>query len=182
MAEQAGWDSRKLVFIDESCAKTNMTRLSGRALQGARVLDRAPHGHWCTTTLLGALRLDGTSACMSIEGATDRDVFHAYVRHVLVPSLRPGDMVVLDNLAAHGDARALQLIESAGATLLFLPPYSPDFNPIEKMWSKIKAALRGAKARTTEALQLAIREALAAVTAQDAMGWFKSCGYTASQS
>ena len=119
---------------------------------------------------------------MSVEGATDREVFQVYVRHVLVPSLRPGDIVVLDNLAAHGDARARQLIEAAGATLLFLPPYSPDFNPIEKMWSKIKAILRGAKARTAETLHAAIGEALAAITAQDAAGWFKSCGYTASQS
>ena len=181
-AEQTGWDPHKLVFVDESGAKTNMTRLRGRAREGARVLDCAPHGHWCTTTLLGALRLDGTSACMSVEGATDREVFHAYVRHVLVPSLRPGDIVVLDNLAAHADSRARQLIEAVGARLLFLPPYSPDFNPIEKMWSKIKAALRSAKARTTKALQVAIREALASITAQDANGWFQSCGYTASHS
>jgi len=159
-----------------------MTRLRGRARQGQRVRDCAPHGHWCTTTLLGALRLDGTSACMSVDGATDRAVFQAYVRHVLVPSLRPGDIVVLDNLAAHGDARARQWIEAVGAKLLFLPPYSPDLNPIEKMWSKIKAALRAAKARTSETLQVAIREALATITAHDAMGWFQSCGYTASHS
>jgi len=119
---------------------------------------------------------------MSVDGATDRAVFQAYVRHVLVPSLRPGDIVVLDNLAAHGDARARQWIEAAGAKLLFLPPYSPDLNPIEKMWSKIKAALRAAKARTSETLQVAIREALDTIIAQDAMGWFKSCGYTASHS
>jgi len=181
-AEQGGWDLHALVFVDESCAKTNMTRLRGRARQGQRVRDCAPHGHWGTTTLLGALRLDGTSACMSIEGSTDHDVFQAYVRHVLVPSLRPGDIVVLDNLAAHGDARARGLIEAAGARLLFLPPYSPDFNPIEKMWSKIKAILRAAKARTSVALQTAIGEALAAISAQDALGWFESCGYTASQS
>jgi transposase len=179
--EQTGWDAGKLVFLDESCAKTNMTRLRGRARQGERVHDCAPHGHWGTTTLLGALRLDGTSACMSVEGATDRDVFDAYVRRVLVPSLRPGDTVVLDNLSAHDDARARQWIEAAGAQLLFLPPYSPDLNPIEKMWSKIKAALRAAKARTSETLQVAIRDALATVTAQDAVGWFQSCGYTASQ-
>ena len=182
LIEQVGWDPSRLVFIDESGAKTNMTRLRGRARKGSRVLDCAPHGHWCTTTLLGALRLDGTYACMSVEGATDREVFHAYVRYVLVPSLRPGDIVVLDNLAAHGDPRARQLIEAAGAELLFLPPYSPDFNPIEKMWSKIKAALRAAKARTSEALQLAIGQALASVTASDAIGWFNSCGYTASHS
>jgi len=182
LAEQPLWDSRQLVFIDESCAKTNMTRLYGRALEGQRVHDCAPHGHWCTTTLLGALRLDGTYACMSIEGATDRDVFHEYVRSVLVPSLRPGDLVVLDNLAAHGDERARRLIEKAGARMMFLPPYSPDLNPIEKMWSKIKTALRSIKARTSEALQVAIGEALASITEQDAIGWFGSCGYTASQS
>ncbi len=159
-----------------------MTRLRGRARRGERVHDCAPHGHWETTTLLGALRLDATCACMSVEGPTDRAVFRAYVRHVLVPSLRRGDIVVLDNLAAHGDARARQWIEAAGATLLFLPPYSPDLNPIEKMWSKIKAALRGAKARTAQTLQAAIREALASITDQDAIGWFKSCGYTASLS
>ena len=118
---------------------------------------------------------------MSVEGATDREVFHVYVRHVLVPSLRPGDTVVLDNLAAHTDVRARQLIETAGARLLFLPPYSPDLNPIEKMWSKVKAALRAVKARTSETLQVAIGEALASITAHDAMGWFESCGYTASQ-
>jgi transposase len=182
VAERTGWNPHRLVFLDESCAKTNMTRLRGRARQGQRVLDCAPHGHWCTTTLLGALRLDGTSVCMSVEGATDREVFRVYVRHVLVPSLRPADIVVLDNLAAHADAEARQLIEAAGARLLFLPPYSPDLNPIEKMWSKIKALLRAAKARTAEALQVAIAQALAAITAQDAMGWFESCGYTAPHS
>ena len=119
---------------------------------------------------------------MSIEGATDRDVFHEYVRCVLVPNLRPGDRVVLDNLAAHGDARARRLIEQAGARLVFLPPYSPDLNPIEKMWSKIKTSLRASKARTSEALQTAIGQALAGITARDAIGWFNSCGYTASQS
>jgi transposase len=159
-----------------------MTRLRGRARQGQRVCDCAPHGHWGTTTLLGALRFDGTSACMSVEGPTDHEVFQAYVRQVLVPSLRPGDIVVLDNLAAHGEARTRGLIEAAGARLLFLPPYSPDFNPIEKMWSKIKALLRAAKARTAQALQSAIGEALSAISAQDAMGWFESCGYTASHS
>lgn len=182
LAEQPLWDPHQLVFIDESCAKTNMTRLRGRALGGRRLHDCAPHGHWCTATLLGALRLDGTHACMSIEGATDRDVFHEYVRCVLVPSLRSGDLVVLDSLAAHGDERARRLIEKAGARLIFLPPYSPDLNPIEKMWSKVKAALRGSKARTREALQTAIGQALASVTEQDAIGWFKSCGYNASQS
>ena len=159
-----------------------MTRLRGRARQGRRVLDHAPHGHWGTTTLLGALRIDGTNACMSIEGATDRDVFEAYVRRVLLAKLHPGDIVVLDNLAAHEDGRVRQLIAGARARLVFLPPYSPDLNPIEKMWSKIKTSLRAAKARTSATLQTAISEALATVTAQDAKGWFTSCGYTASHS
>lgn len=158
-----------------------MTRLRGRALGGARLLDRAPHGHWCTTTMISSIRLDGTYACLAVDGATDREVFREYIRWVLVPSLRPGDVVVLDNLAAHHDNEPQQLIESAQARLQFLPPYSPDRNPIEKMWSKIKAFLRGAKARTKEQLYEVIGAALKTVTPQDAAGWFLSCGYTASQ-
>lgn len=118
---------------------------------------------------------------MAVDGATDTDVFVHYVRHVLVPSLHPGDIVVLDNLGAHKDSEALALIDAAGAELRFLPPYSPDLNPIEKMWSKVKAFLRGAKARTQEELYKAIGAALEMVTAQDAEGWFQSCGYTATQ-
>jgi transposase len=131
--------------------------------------------------MIGSLRLDGTSACMAVDGATDTDVFVYYVRHVLVPSLHAGDIVVLDNLGAHKDSEALALIEAAGAELRFLPPYSPDLNPIEKMWSKVKAFLRRAKARTQEELYKAIGAALEMVTAQDAEGWFQSCGYTARQ-
>jgi transposase len=116
-----------------------------------------------------------------MDGPTDRDVFREYVRSVLVPSLRPGDIVILDNLAAHGDRETRNLIEAAQAQLQFLPPYSPDLNPIEKMWSKIKTFLRGAKARTQEELYEAIGAALKTVTAQDASGWYSSCGYTASQ-
>jgi transposase len=118
---------------------------------------------------------------MAVDGATDKDVFVQYVRHVLVPSLRPGDIVVLDNLGAHKDNGASVLIEAAGAELRFLPPYSPDLNPIEKMWSKVKAFLRRVKARTQEELYAAIGSALQAVTSQDAEGWFRSCGYTATQ-
>jgi len=158
-----------------------MTRLRGRALQGRRVLDTAPHGHWHTTTMIGSIRLDGTSACMAVEGATDTEVFREYVRRVLVPALRPGDIVVLDNLAAHKDPHAEALIEAAQAELRFLPPYSPDLNPIEKMWSKVKAFLRDAKARTQEELYAAIGAALQTITPQDAQGWFRSCGYAAAQ-
>jgi len=178
---QEAMDVSRLVFLDETGAKTNMTRLYGRALHGERVIDHAPHGHWCTTTIIGAMRLDGTIACMSVDGATDKIIFREYMRHILIPTLRPGDIIILDNLSAHKDDETKQLIEQAGATLHFLPPYSPDLNPIEKMWSKIKTYLRNTGARTEQTLQEAISLALATVTAQDAQGWFSSCGYTASQ-
>jgi len=175
-------DLSRFVFIDESGAKTNMTRLRGRAKQGQRVIDDAPCGHWCTTTMISSVRLDGSTACMAIDGATTGEVFRAYVQHVLLPTLREGDIVVLDNLSAHKDTEALDLIRSAGAEVRFLPPYSPDFNPIEKMWSKVKECLRAAKARTQEALFKAIADALKTVTPEDAKGWFTSCGYTTSHS
>jgi len=176
-ATQNDLDLSRLVFLDESGAKTNMTRLRGRAKGRERVVDDTPHGHWCTTTMLSSVRLDGSTACMAIDGATSAEVFREYVRRVLVPALRPGDVVVLDNLSAHKDREAIQLIESIGAEVRFLPPYSPDLNPIEKMWSKIKEFLRAAKARTFDALLDAIANALKTITAQDAQGWFESCGY-----
>ena len=183
-AQRDGWrnktaavDLRRLVFLDESGAKTNMTRLYGRCFDGQRVADARPHGHWCTTTMLSSIRLDGTTAVMVIEAATDAMVFQAYVWQVLIPSLRPGDIVVMDNLSPHKSAGIAEAIEAAGAEVWFLPAYSPDFNPIEKMWSKIKAFLRAAKARTYEALLEAIAAALKTITASDAIGWFESCGY-----
>jgi transposase len=183
-AQRQAWRERtahmnphRLVFLDESGAKTNMTRLYGRSLGGDRVVDAKPQGHWCTTTMLSSLRLDGSTAAMVIEGATDRDVFEAYVLHVLVPSLREGDIVVLDNLAPHKTPRIVEAIEAAEAEVWFLPPYSPDLNPIEKMWSKVKESLRAAQARTEEALLKAIGAALEAVRLSDAQGWFASCGY-----
>jgi transposase len=175
-------DPQKLVFIDESGAKTNMTRLRGRARHGARLFAFAPHGHWCTTTMISAIRLSGETAAMEVEGASDGLVFREYVRSVLVPWLHPGDVVVMDNLRTHYDAEALRLIEACGASVKFLPPYSPDFNPIEKMWSKIKTRLRSLAARTQEDLSAAISRAFASVTAQDAAGWFSSCYITVSQS
>ena len=128
--------------------------------------------------MISSIRRDGSTAAMTVEGATTSEVFRAYVEHILVPTLRPGDIVVLDNLSPHKDKEALALIKQAGAEVRFLPPYSPDFNPIEKMWSKVKALLRSAKARTDEALLSAIGSALSRVTAQDAKGWFASCGYS----
>jgi transposase len=175
-------DARRLVFIDESGAQTNMTRHRGRGRRGQRVRDHAPHGHGQTTTMIGSIRLEGTVGCMAIEGSADREVFRAYVKHILGPRLRQGDGVVVDNLSVHKDAASREMIEALGAHLMFLPPYRPDFNPIEKMWSKVKNDLRSAKARTHPRLIAAIGEALSTITASDAEGYFFSCGYTTSQS
>jgi len=171
-------DAKNLVFLHESAAKTNMTRLRGRALRGQRVHDHAPAGHWCATTMIGSVRLDGSTTCMTIEDATDTDVFRAFVQRVLIPALQPDDVVVLDNLSPHKNPETVRLLEEAGARVRFLPPYSPDLNPIEKMWSKVKTALRSAKARTPSALNRAIAAALASVIPDDAAGWFTSCGYS----
>jgi transposase len=170
-------DLDSLVFVDESGAKTNMTRLYGRAMAGQRAIDDTACGHWCTTTMISSVRLDGETACMVVDGATNKEVFVAYVQHILLPTLKAGDVVVLDNLSAHKNRAIRDLIESVGAELWYLPPYSPDLNPIEKMWSKIKAILRTLKAKTEESLINAIAKALQAVTADDARGWFESCGY-----
>ena len=167
-----------MIFLDESGAKTNLTRLCGRALKGQRVHASTPHGHWQTTTMISSIRLDGTTACMALEGTTDTESFRAYVRQVLLPTLRSGDLVIMDNLSPHKSDPTLALITNAGAQVLFLPAYSPDLNPIEKMWSKIKNLLRTAEARTPADLITAIGQALAKVTAQDALGWVVSCGYS----
>lgn len=128
--------------------------------------------------MIASVRLDGTSACMAIEGATNAEVFQAYVREVLIPSLRVGDIVIMDNLGAHKNDQTLALITRAGAEVRFLPAYSPDLNPIEMMWSKVKSLLRKTQARTDQDLLVAIAAALSAVTAQDALGWFAACGYS----
>ena len=128
--------------------------------------------------MIASIRLDGSTAAMAIEGATDTEVFRAYVRRVLCPTLRAGDVVIMDNLAPHKNALTLSLIERAGASVLFLPAYSPDLNPIEKMWSKIKQSVRSAEARTREELVDAFASALQILTPQDARGWFASCGYS----
>ena len=154
-----------------------MTRLRGRALRGERVHASAPCGRWRTTTMISSVRLDGTTACMTIEHPTDTEVFRTYVAEVLCPTLRQGDIVIMDNLAPHKSGPTLQMIEARGAKPMFLPAYSPDLNPIEKMWSKVKNALRSAEARTPEDLQSAIGAALAKVTANDARNWYASCGY-----
>ena len=170
-------DPDALVFLDESGASTQMTRNYGRALRGERVREGTPNSHWRTVTMLAALTRRGLRSPMTIESATDGDVFLAYLEQVLCPQLLPGQVVIMDNLAAHKVEGVKALIEGAGARLLYLPPYSPDFNPIEQAWSKIKQLLRAAKARSLEALELAIAEALAAVTAENAVAWFEHCGY-----
>jgi transposase len=156
-----------------------MTRTRGRAPRGVRVVEAVPHGHWKTTTMISAIRLAGPFAAAVVGGATDADVFRAYVEHVLAPELVPGDVVILDNLQPHKAAGVRETIEATGARLLYLPPYSPDFNPIENMWSKVKAHLRAVAARTYEALQEAVTSALSAVTPDDCRGFFRHCGYLA---
>lgn len=167
--------------MDESGAKTNLTRLYGRAEGGQRVVDAAPWGHWTTTTLIGALRREGSTASLVLEGATDTESFQAYVDQVLVPSLRPGDIVVMDNLGAHHAPGVAAAIQAAQAEVWYLPPYSPDMNPIEKMWSKVKHLLRSAKARSSDELFKAIAKALQSITPQDAIGFFNSCDYCYAQ-
>lgn len=139
---QGKLDPSNLVFIDESGAKTNMTRLRGRAPRGRRLNAQAPSGRWESTTMISSVRLDGSTACMTIGGATNSEIFRAYVAEILLPTLREGDLVVMDNLSAHKNAETIALIESVGAKAVFLPPYSPDLNPIEMMWSKVKSILR----------------------------------------
>ena len=166
-----------LVFLDESGVTTAFVRRYARAPGGARAIGYVPAGHWTQLTLLSALSLRGLGATMTVNAPTDTDVFVAYVQQVLVPTLRPGQVVVLDNLGAHKAPAARALIEAAGCRLLFLPPYSPDFNPIEQAWSKLKTLLRTAAARTRDALDAALQTLLDQITAADAGGWFRHCGY-----
>jgi len=158
-----------------------MVRLYGRAGKGKRCHDKAPCGRWEAVTVLSSIRLDGESESVMFEGAVDRAMFEAYIEQILGPSLRSGDIVVMDNLSAHKSQVAKEFVESRSAGYLFLPAYSPDFNPIEKMWSKVKQILRSLQARTQEELFDAVAKALSMVTADDAQGWFTSCGYVKSQ-
>jgi transposase len=163
--------------LDESGAKTNMTRRYGRALQGKRLFDAVPGGQWNSTTMISAIRLEGVATAMVTEGATNTLVFHGFVEQFLAPELRPGDIVVMDNLSSHKASCVIEAIEAAGAEVWFLPPYSPDFNPIELMWSKVKGRLRSLAARTKRTLVTAIGKALQTITPQDIAGWFKHDGY-----
>ena len=155
-----------------------MTRQYGRAPAGQRLLDAVPAGHWNTTTMISAIRLEGVATAMVTEGATNTLVFHGFVESFLAPVLRPGDIVVMDNLSSHKRVRTRELIEAAGAMAVFLPPYSPDLNPIEMVFSKIKQLLRTLACRTREALWDAMQSVLDQVTQSDASNCFTHCGYT----
>jgi transposase len=172
------FDARRLVFVDESGFNTSMARLRARAPKGKRAYGKVPRNRGKNTTLIAAITLEGAmSQPMTIEGATDSEAFEAYVEHFLAPSLCEGQVVVLDGLGAHRPQRIRELIEARGADLVFLPSYSPDFNPIEEAFSKIKALVRKEGARVREMLVEAIGRALASVTPEDAEGWFAHAGY-----
>jgi transposase len=168
---------RRLKFLDEAGSNLAMTRLYGRAARGTRVFDSVPQNYGENITMLACLSVAGLSAPMTVEGAVDGAVCLVYVEQVLAPTLFEGDVVVMDNLGAHKVKGVREAVEARGAKLIYLPPYSPDLNPIEKCWSKIKTYLRAAKARTRQALEQALKEALLLVTEKDAQGWFESCGY-----
>jgi transposase len=172
------FDARRLVFVDESGFNTSMTRLRARAPRGKRAYGKVPRNRGKNTTLIAAITLEGgMGISMTVEGATDAEAFEAYVERFLAPSLCEGQVVVLDGLGAHRTHRVRELIEARGAELVFLPSYSPDLNPIEEAFSKIKALVRKEGARVREALVEAIARALAAVTIEDAAGWFTHAGY-----
>ncbi len=166
-----------LVFVDESGTNLAMTPRYGRAPRGERVVGSVPRNHGPNTTLFAALSLEGIQAAMTLEGAADRAVFDVFVAQVLVPTLTPGQVVIWDNLSVHKSVEAARLIAAHGCQVLFLPPYSPDFAPIEQAFSKLKTALRRTGARTRDALEEAIAAGLATITAADAQGWFAHCGY-----
>ena len=174
---RTGLDPDRLVFIDETWAKTNMTRPRGRSLQGTRLVSKTPHGHWKTTTLLAALRSEGITAPLVIDGSVNGDVFLAYVQQHLVPTLRRHDLVIMDNLSSHKRSGVREAIESVGASLVYLPPYSPDFNPIELAFSKFKWLLKSAATRTVEDLWAACGKLLDQFTHTECRNYFSHCGY-----
>lgn len=170
-------DAKDQVFLDETGVNIAMARHYARAPQGERAYAAKPVNKGKNITVLGALSLGGIQAAMTVEGSTDTEVFLTYVQRVLVPTLRPGQVVIMDNLSAHKNDRIQTAIESVGAKLEYLPPYSPDLSPIEECWSKFKASLRATAARTREALDAAITHAFTLITPHDARGWFAHCGY-----
>jgi transposase len=170
-------DLRRFKFIDESGVNLSMTRLYGRARRGERVVGSVPQNYGENITMLASLSRSGLDAMMTVNRATHGTVFRVYVEEVLCPTLRRGDVVVMDNLGAHKVSGIREAIERRGAKLIYLPPYSPDLSPIEKCWSKIKSVLHGIGPRTREALESAIKQAITAITKSDALAWFAHCGY-----
>lgn len=170
-------DPARLVFIDETWAKTNMTRIHGWAARGERLIAKIPHGHWNTTTFLAALRHDRMEAPCLFDGPINGELFLAYVEQVLAPTLKPGDIVILDNLGSHKSKAVRNAIRAAGAKMIFLPKYSPDLNPIEQAFAKLKTLLRKAGARTVEAISAAIGQLLKSFTPQECANYFANAGY-----
>ena len=168
---------RRLIFLDETWAKTNMTRLHGRSLRGTRLVGSAPHGHWNTTTFLAGLRHDGIVAPLMLDGPINGEAFLAWTEQFLAPELRPGDIVVADRLGSHKGVAARQAVEARGAELMLLPSYSHDLNPIEQVFAKLKALLRKAAPRTREALWRTIGEKLAMFTPAECRNYLRHCGY-----
>ncbi|MGO9774140.1 MAG: IS630 family transposase [Roseiarcus sp.] len=175
--DQAELDPERLVFIDETGTSTNMARLRGRAPRGERLVGKVPYGHWKTTTFVAALRSTALTAPCVIDGPMNGNAFLAYVEQVLAPSLKPGDIVVLDNLSAHKVPGVRETIEAAGARLLYLPPYSPDFNPIEQLFAKLKTLLRKAAERSIDGLWNRIANLLDAFTSSECTNYFRNAGY-----
>jgi transposase len=174
---QGRLDPARLIFIDETWAKTNMTRTHGRARRGERLVAKVPHGRWRTLTFLAALRFDGIDAPCVIDGPINGASFLAYVEQLLVPTLKPGDIVVMDNLGSHKGQAVRRAIQAAGAKLFFLPPYSPDLNPIEQVFAKLKTLLRKAAARTVEATWKAIGALLDRFPPQECANYFANAGH-----
>ena len=172
-----GLDPRRLTVVDESSVHLALTRLYARAPRGVRAIGSVPQNYGQNLTVLGALHHRGIRAAMLLPGATDGEVFRTFVERVRLPELKRGDTVVWDNLAAHKVAGVAELLQTAGVSLYYLPPYSPDYNPMEPAWSKIKTLLRAAGARTQAHLQRALERALTQVSTQDSRAWFKHCGY-----
>lgn len=170
-------DFKRVLFLDETGAMTNLVRSHGRSVEGERCVAYAPNGHWKIVTAVAAVRLSGLTASATMACPMDGQLFQSYVQEALLPVLHPRDVVVMDNLSSHKHPRVRELIESVGAKLLYLPPYSPDFTPIEMIWSKAKRLLRSAAARTVDALHDAFGAAMNAITPSDVLGCFQHCRY-----
>jgi len=174
---QGGWDGRRLVFLDETGVNTKMTRLYGRAPRSQRCLGVEPHGHWSTSTFIAALRHDGLCAPWLLDGPMNRAAFTTYLQHCLGPTLRPGDIVIADNLSSHKGAQVSTILASFGARILYLPPYSPDLNPIELVFSKLKAHLRAAASRSLDALTTNLASCLELFSPQHCRNFLRHCSY-----